>query len=449
MRSPKGNPLALLPLALFLSIFIGSGLYYSYEGVDMAFYQLAAPVAILPAIVLAMVLGKDQLNAQIDTFLSGAGDRNILTMCLIYLLAGAFSTVAAGTGGVEAVVALGLELIPPAYILPGFFLIAAIVSTAMGSSMGTLAALAPVGVGVAQAAGINPALMAGVLLGGAMFGDNLSVISDTTIVATRTQGCSMKDKFRANWRIALPAALLTVIGLLFVPVPTAEVQTLEADLWLAIPYFVIIALAVWGLNVFVTLGGGVVMAALFGLIVADYQLGQWGQDIYAGFESMQEIFLLTLFVGGLSALVRQQGGLDFLANLMLAASRRLSRKPARASSLGIGGISAVSTFALANNTVAILLSGEIARRLAEEGRLAPRQSASFLDIFACIVLGLLPYGGPALLLGVSFDISPVAIVLNAFYCMVLAGVVLGYIAFFRPEQVEADPNHSASPEHTN
>ena len=432
MAPIKANPVALLPLAVFLSLFLGTGIFYQLQGVDMAFYQLAAPVAILPAILLAVALSKQALNARIATFIEGVGHNNIITMCMIYLLAGAFSTVAASTGGVDAIVALGLNVIPAGFILPGIFIIAAVVSTAMGTSMGTLAALIPVAMGLAQAAGISPALMAGVLVSGAMFGDNLSFISDTTIAATRTQGCAMRDKFKANLRIAVPAAVLTIAYLMFVSVEPVPLEIPEAQLWLAIPYFAIIVLAVLGLNVFVVLTLGIIMAAVFGMVASDYQLVALSQDIYAGFASMQEIFLLSLFIGGLSALIRQQGGLAFLAQTVIAVTSRLSRKPSKAAGFGIAGMTALTNLAVANNTVTILLAGEVSKKLAEEGQLAPKQSASFLDIFACVVQGVLPYGAQALLLGASFGISPLAVSVNTFYCFILAAVALVYIAFFKP-----------------
>lgn len=428
----KANPVALLPLAVFLTLFLGTGIYYHQQGVEMAFYQLAAPVAILPAILLAVALSRQALNERIATFIEGVGHNNIITMCMIYLLAGAFSTVAAATGGVDAIVALGLNVIPAGFILPGMFIIAAVVSTAMGTSMGTLAALIPVALGLAQAAGINPALMAGVLVSGAMFGDNLSFISDTTIAATRTQGCAMRDKFKANLRIAVPAAVLTIGYLMFVSVEPVPLEIPEAQLWLAIPYFAIIVLAVLGLNVFVVLTLGIIMAAVFGMVAIDYQLVTLSQDIYAGFASMQEIFLLSLFIGGLSALIRQQGGLAFLAQTVIAVTSRLSSKPSKAAGFGIAGMTALTNLAVANNTVTILLAGEVSKKLAEEGQLAPKQSASFLDIFACVVQGVLPYGAQALLLGASFGISPLAVSMNTFYCFILAAVALIYIAFFKP-----------------
>ena len=206
---------------MFVGLFLGAGLYLQSQGVDYAFYQLPAPVAILPAIMLAFILNKNTINHSVETFIKGAGHSNIITMCLIYLLAGAFSAVAGATGGGDAVVNAGLSLIPPALLLPGLFLIAAVVSTAMGTSMGTIGAIGPIAYAVAQKTGIDPSLMAGTIVSGAMFGDNLSIISDTTIAATRTQGCEMKDKFRENLKIALPAAALT-IGLLFFLTPAAE-----------------------------------------------------------------------------------------------------------------------------------------------------------------------------------------------------------------------------------
>ncbi|RUO34209.1 Na+/H+ antiporter NhaC family protein [Aliidiomarina sanyensis] len=432
----KPSAIALLPLALFLTLFLGTGVILHLQGVEMAFYQLASPVAILPAIILAVLLSKQELNRRIQTFVEGVGHNNIITMCLIYLLAGAFSTVAAATGGVDAMVALGLAIIPPSFILPGIFLIAAVVSTAMGTSMGTLAALAPVALGLSQAAGINPALMAGVLVSGAMFGDNLSFISDTTIASTRTQGCAMKDKFRTNLRIALPAALLTVIALAFFDTGSAPIDVPSANYWLALPYFFIIALAVTGLNVFVVLTLGIILAALFGFVAVDYAVVSFTQDIYEGFTSMQEIFLLSLLIGGLSALIRQQGGLAFLSQTVVRATQNISRRKDRSAAFGIAGLTALTNLAVANNTVTILLSGEVSKKLAEEGNVAPRQSASYLDIFACVVQGVLPYGAQALLMGATFGVSPLAVSMNTFYCFILAVVAIIAILTVGPIQVK-------------
>jgi len=423
---------ALLPLALFLVLFLGTGLYFQNEGVEYAFYQLPSPVAILPAIVLGILLSKQAFEERINTFVAGVGDNNIITMCVIYLLAGAFSTVAEATGGVDAMVALGLSIIPAAFLLPGLFIIAGVISTAMGTSMGTLAALAPVVLGIGEATDISLPLLAGVLVSGAMFGDNLSIISDTTIAATRTQGCTMRDKFRANLKIAIPAAIITILWLVTYDTSEAPLKIPDANLWLSLPYFAIIVLAVMGLNVFAVLGLGIVLAAAFGMFTVDYEWVAFSQDIYKGFESMQEIFLLSLLIGGLSALIRQQGGLAFLAQFVEGAANKVSKHKQRASAIGIAGLTALTNLCVANNTVSILLAGEVSKRLAKIGNLAPRQSASLLDIFACVVQGALPYGAQALLMGASFKISPLSVSLHTGYCFILATVAIAIIIWRRP-----------------
>ena len=423
---------ALLPLALFLTLFLGTGLYFQTEGVDYAFYQLPSPVAILPAIALGILLSKQAFEERIATFVAGVGDSNIITMCMIYLLAGAFSTVAEATGGVDAMVALGLNIIPATFLIPGLFLIAGVISTAMGTSMGTLAALAPVVLGIGEATDISLPLLAGVLVSGAMFGDNLSIISDTTIAATRTQGCSMRDKFRANLKIAIPAAIITVLWLVSYDTSGVPLNIPDANLWLCLPYFAIIVLAVMGLNVFAVLGLGIVLAAGFGMVTVDYQWVKFSQDIYDGFSSMQEIFLLSLLIGGLSGLIRQQGGLAFLAKVVESVASRVSKHKQRSSALGIAGLTSLTNLCVANNTVSILLAGEVSQRLAKQGNLAPRQSASLLDIFACTVQGALPYGAQALLMGASFGISPLSVSLNTGYSFILGGVALAMIIWRRP-----------------
>lgn len=423
---------ALLPLGLFLTLFLGTGIYFQLTGVDYAFYQLASPVAILPAIILGVLLSKQAFEERIDTFVAGVGERNIVTMCMIYLLAGAFSTVAAATGGVDAMVALGLNVIPPQFLLPGLFIIAAVVSTAMGTSMGTLAALAPVALGLGQAAEIDLALLAGVLVSGAMFGDNLSFISDTTIAATRTQGCEMSDKFKANLKIALPAAAITLIWLFTYNTGAVPPKIPEANLWLSLPYFFIIVLAVLGLNVFAVLTLGIILAAAFGMFTVGYEWVAFSKDIYEGFTSMQEIFLLSLLIGGLSALIRQQGGLAFLANTVAGATKRLFKHKQQRAAFGIAALTGFTNFAVANNTVTILLSGEVSKQLAEDGNLAPRQSASLLDIFACVVQGALPYGAQALLMGASFGLSPLDVSIHTGYCFILAGVAIAMIIWRKP-----------------
>ena len=432
---PKASKLALLPLLVFLCLFLGSGFYHQLQGVEYAFYQLPAPVAALPAVVLAILLAKQGLNAALAGFVEGAGNPNIITMCLIYLMAGAFSSVASITGGVDSTVALGLSLIPEQWLLPGIFLLAAFVATAMGTSMGTLAAMAPIGLGICEATGIPAPLMAGVLMSGAIFGDNLSIISDTTIAATRTQGCEMRDKLIENLRFALPAALITLLLLAGLS-PTSQNSVVEAaNPWLALPYVLILLLAISGVNVFAVLLLGIIASVVMGVWQADYALSNIGQDIYTGFSQMQEIFLLSLLMGGLGELMRRQGGLQFIVVSLQKLAARLSQRNQASHSLAIAGLISITNACVANNTVSIIVAGDTAKKLAEHGDISPKRSASLLDIFSCIVQGLLPYGAQALLLAASFSIAPTALIPYVYYCFFLALVALCYISWslFKPD----------------
>ncbi|MGR5132914.1 Na+/H+ antiporter NhaC family protein [Vibrio alfacsensis] len=420
------SAVALLPLVVFLALFIGVGTYLSLQGVDFAFYQLPAPIAALPAVVLAILLSKDKLNRSIEHFMRGVGNQDIIAMCMIYLLAGAFAAVAKASGGVDATVNLGLSAIPTSMILPGIFLISAFIATAMGTSMGTIAAVAPVALGIAQSAGMSLPLTAGVVLSGAMFGDNLSIISDTTIAATRSQGCEMKDKFKENIRIALPAALGALVIFAFNSTATQVPETGPIEWLKVLPYVAILILAVSGMNVFVVLTIGIVLAGGVSLSsIENYGLTNFAQDIYSGFGSMQEIFLLSMLIGGLSELMRRQGGLAFLTNLVSSIIRSFGSSHSkeangRASELGIAGLVSMVNTCTANNTVAIIVSGSVARQLAEENNVSPRRSASLLDIFSCVIQGVLPYGAQVLLLGSVFNLSPLEVVANSYYCFALA-----------------------------
>lgn len=425
---PQASFIALIPLLVFLALFIGAGVYFQNQGVDFAFYQLPSVIAILPAIILALLISKQKLNQGIETFIAGIGHSNIIAMCLIYLLAGAFASVAKATGGVDATVALGLSLVPSNLLLPGFFVIAAFIATAMGTSMGTIAAVAPIALGVANEAQIELAVMAGSVISGALFGDNLSIISDTTIAATRTQGCHMKDKFRENLIFAIPAAIITMIFFTLAGQGQADVAPQEIDFINVIPYLTILVLAVSGLNVFVVLTVGILLAGATGLFTSDYDFIIFGKDIYAGFTNMQEIFILSMLVGGLAALMQQQGGLAFvnkqIEKLIARFSKHKGEASTRASELGIAGMVALTNTCVANNTVSIVVTGNIAKDLAEKHQVTPKRAASILDIFSCIVQGLLPYGAQALLIASIFAISPIEAVSHAWYCMVLALVAI-------------------------
>ncbi|WP_394127672.1 Na+/H+ antiporter NhaC family protein [Vibrio hepatarius] len=418
---------ALLPLALFLTLFIGVGSYLTFQGVDFAFYQLPAPVAALPAIIVAILLSKEKLNKAIEQFVRGVGHSDIIAMCIIYLLAGAFAAVAKATGGVDATVNLGLSLLPPNLILPGMFLIAAFIATAMGTSMGTIAALAPVALGIADTAGIDHAIAAGAVLSGAMFGDNLSIISDTTIAATRSQGCEMKDKFKENVAIALPAAIVSLVLFTLLSTPSEVPATIEIE-WLKVaPYLTILVLAVSGLNVFAVLTVGILLAGAVGLFNTEqYSLTQYGQDIYAGFGNMQEIFLLSMFIGGLSSLMKYQGGLAWITQSL---SKLLNSSSRKSGEFGIALLVSLVNSCTANNTVAILVSGSIAKDLAEKHDICAKRAASLLDIFSCVVQGVLPYGAQVLLAGSILKLSPLEVTMHSYYCFALAAAALLAIIF--------------------
>ncbi|MCG9542758.1 Na+/H+ antiporter NhaC family protein [Vibrio sp. Isolate33] len=437
------SAVALIPLIVFLALFIGVGTYLSLQGVDFAFYQLPAPIAALPAVMLALLLSKDKLNRAIEQFLGGVGHKDIIAMCMIYLLAGAFAAVAKASGGVDATVNLGLSAIPTSMILPGIFLISAFIATAMGTSMGTIAAVAPVALGIADSAGMSIPLTAGVVLSGAMFGDNLSIISDTTIAATRSQGCEMRDKFKENIRIALPAALIAIVIFAFNSTATQVPETGPIEWLKVLPYITILILAVSGMNVFVVLTIGILLAGGVSLgSVENYGLTDYAQDIYAGFGNMQEIFLLSMLIGGLSELMRRQGGLAFLTNLVSGVIRAFGSSHSkqangRASELGIAGLVSMVNMCTANNTVAIIVSGSVARQLAEENNVSPRRSASLLDIFSCVIQGVLPYGAQVLLLGSVFNLSPLEIVSNSYYCFALAIVAVVTVFIKHPARQTA------------
>ena len=423
-NAPQENLFALLPFAVFLGLFLGTGIILTLQGVDFAFYKLPASIAIIPAIIVSITLGKylskSTIESQIEQFIKGAGNSNITTMCIIYLLAGAFSVVAKATGSVDASVQLGLAVFPDYLLLPGLFLVAAFLSTAMGTSMGTIAAIAPVALGFIESANLDGALVAGCLISGAIFGDNLSIISDTTIASTRSQGAHMKDKFRVNFKFAVPAALICLVIFTVLGGEVNHELNNESAAAGLIPYVVILVLALMGVNVFVVLTLGIVLAAAIGMISNGYQFSAWLNDITAGFSSMQDIFLLSLFIGGLSELVRQQGGLSALTCVIETLARKLTpNNKRRAAGLGIAGLAFICNFFTANNTVSIIVTGDTAKNLATDGELSPAESASLLDVFACINQGMLPYGAQVLLLGATLHISPLSVASHSFYPMVL------------------------------
>lgn len=423
----RPSALALMPLVLFLALFFGAGLYFTAQGEAMGFYQLRAPVAILPALALGAWLAWRRGIRPVETLLTGMGQANIMLMCLVFLLAGAFATVSKAIGAVDAVVAIGLGSLPPALILPGLFLVASFVALAIGTSMGTIAAVVPIALGVSDAAGLDAGLVLGAVVGGAMFGDNLSVISDTTIAATRSQGCRMRDKFRENFKIALPAAIATValMAVLGDTAPVAPPDGAASD-WLVLPYVIVLGLALAGLDVVLVLGLGLFLSGLFGLFVGEgYDLVTFAGDIYAGFEGMVEITLLSILIGGLAELIKVTGGLDWLARVIAGFARGHTGR--RSGEASIAALAVGADVLTANNTVAILVTGSLAKDIAGRHDISPRRSASLLDIFSCVTQGLLPYGAQILLAASLAGLSPLQIAGKVYYCWLLAAVAVVFM----------------------
>jgi len=426
----RANGWAFLPITIFLGIFLGSGLWFSIQGMEGAFYQVSATVAILPAIIIAIVIGRTgTIHEKLQTFIEGVSDYNVLTMCLIYLLAGAYGSVAESIGGVEATVNLGISIIPEFLLLPGIFIVSAFIATAMGTSMGTIAAITPIAVGLSTTAGLSLPLSIGAVIGGAMFGDNLSMISDTTIAAVRTQGCELRDKFKLNFWIAFPAMIATVMLLSSYASDGQMIESKAYDFFRVSPYILVLSLALLGVNVLVVLTAGILFAGGLGLVLLpDYSILLLAQKIYAGFTGMQEIMILSLFVGGLGKLTNEQGGLLYLIEKIkkLTNTAFCKAHESRVGEFSIGAIVSLIDVCTANNTVAILLSGEAAREIASQNGISPKRSASLLDIFSCVFQGILPYSAQVLLAGSLSGLSPFTIVTHIHYCYFLG--VMGILS---------------------
>lgn len=435
MNTPSPKASALLPLIVFLILFIGTGAYLTFQDVSMAFYQLSATVAILPAIVIAIMQFKGKLNQSIALFLQGVGESNIITMSFIYIMAGAFATVAKSIGGVDATVNFGLSLIPVDFIVPGFFIIAAFIATAMGTSMGTIAAIAPIGLGICAQTEISTPLMLGVIVGGAMFGDNLSMISDTTIAATRTQDCEMKDKFIFNSKIALPTALLTVIILYFTTSSPSSVEIHDYEFIKVLPYLTILIMAVCGVNVFVVLLTGIVFSGAIGIYsLPDYNFLKFSQNIYDGFASMNEIMILSMMLGGLGELIKHNGGIAYVLHAIDKFAKQNSGEHSqKAGEWSIAALVSFADICLANNTVAIILTGGLAKEIKDKSKIDSRRSASILDMASCVFQGLVPYAAQLLLAGSLSKISPIEIAMHNWYCVLLGIAVILSISFGFPK----------------
>ena len=415
----KGKASALLPIGVFLVIFLGAGIVFN------DFYAMPAIVAFLIALFVAFLQNRGVgFQDKMRLIAQGVGEENIITMSLVFLCAGGFSGAVTAAGGVDSTVNLGLSLIPAHFVVAGLFVIGCFISVSMGTSMGTIAALAPIAAGISEKTGFSMAVCTAAVVCGAMFGDNLSMISDTTIAAVKTQGCEMKDKFKANFLIVLPAAVATVI---FFWLVTGDMSFQLKDigdynLLLVVPYLVVLVGALIGINVFVVLIGGIVISLIVGVGTGNILLSEMFTVVGDGVTSMYDITVISIIVACIVSLVRANGGIHYILDLIR--SRIRGKRGAQA---GIALLAFFVDLCTANNTVAIVMSGPIAKEISEEYGVDPKRSASLLDMFTSVGQGLIPYGAQLLSAATLTGLTPFDMLPYLVYPMLMAVCGIGAI----------------------
>lgn len=414
MSPSRNGARALLPVATMIASFFGFAL------LNGGFSQVPLLLVFLLAAVTAVAATRHQSFSQrITCFSRGAGSSGMLLMVWIFMLAGAFAASAKAIGAVEATVGLTLRILPEGFALPGMFLAACLVSLCMGTSVGTIVALTPVASSLADCTGIDVRLFAAAVAGGSFFGDNLSFISDTTIMATRTQGCELKDKFRVNIRIVLPAAVAAFVLYAFLGNPGAGiVQTEDVAWWKALPYIFVLVAAAGGMNVLAVLAGGCVLTGLAGLF-GGVSAAEWTESLTAGITGMSELILISMLAGGVFEMIHAGGGIVYVIRALTL--RIHSRKGAE---LGIVAMTGFANICTANNTVAILSTGNIAANIASRYGIDRRKSASLLDTASCCVQGMLPYGAQLLMAGKLTGVAPTEIIPYLYYPMFVGVMTL-------------------------
>lgn len=422
---PKKGLAALLPILVFLIIYIGVGVYYEYirpqEGVQ-GFYVMSVVVAFMAAIAVALFQNRSiSFDEKLRICASGMGDDNILTMIFIFLLAGAFSGVASASGCAEDTANMLLSFVPGRLTVLGIFLIACIISMAMGTSCGTITVMGSLALSISQSAGLSLPLCFGALVGGSMFGDNLSFISDTTIAATKTQGCQMRDKFRENFFIALPAALITCVILLIIAWTNkaAAVGEYSFNIFRALPYFVILIAALIGINVFIVLGFGLLLCTAIGIFSGSIDIHNIFISMGSGVSGMYETIVVTILATALSALIKYNGGFEAIITFI-----KKHFHGSKGGQLGIILISMLMDISTANNTVAIVVTAPIATDIRKEYEITPQRTASLMDISTCIAQGIIPYGAQLLIAAGIAGISSIQIMPYLFYPYLLFICVL-------------------------
>ena len=422
---------AFLPLLVFLCLYIGCGLAFTLLGIPKPFSFLPRHVALLAGTLVAFLLWKKgPIEEKLKVFCSGMGDSGVMMIVLIYLLAGGFQGAAAAIGGKTSVVNFCLQFVPPSFLIPGVFLMCCFISTAIGTSMGTIAAMAPVAIGVAQGAGLNLAAVCAAVICGSYFGDNLSMISDTTIAAAEGCGSRMKDKFRMNFAIALPAALVSLVLYYLVSGQVqGGIQVGDFNLFQVLPYVVVLVLALMGINVALVLSGGILLTGVIGLLQGTVDIFTWAKGLGDGMADMFSISMVAILVSGIIGLVRYYGGVEWLVEKITGWIH--GRKGAE---YGIGLLSGLLSAAMVNNTIAIITVGSISRHIATQFHVDPRKAASLLDTGSCIVQSLIPYGAQSLMAAGLAHVSPVAFLPYMYYSWALAAMVALSIVFNFPRR---------------
>ncbi len=425
MRVAKSGFLALIPLLVFLILYLGVSLLLG------DFYKVPISVAFVLASMVAvgMIRGKS-MNDRIAVFSQGAAHPNVLTMIWIFVLAGAFARSAEAIGAIDATVAFTLRLLPGNLLFAGIFLAACFVSLSVGTSVGTIVALMPVAVGLAESTSVDVAYMSAIVVGGAFFGDNLSFISDTTIAATRSQGCELRDKFKVNFYMALPAALLVLLYYVVAGWNLEVVAGAASVDWVKIiPYLVVLATAIAGMNVMIVLTLGLFASGVIGICSGSFSVFDWLGTMGGGIAGMSDLIIVTLLAGGMLEVIRHNGGIDYIIRILTG---RVSNR--RTAELSIAALVGIANICTANNTIAIVTVGPIARKISERFGIDPRRSASLLDIFSCVVQGIIPYGAQMLMAAGLASVSPLEIVRYLYYPYALGAVALLAIVFRYPRK---------------
>lgn len=421
----KGNLKALLPLVIFIVLYLGGSWYLG------DFYQLSVLSVFMLAMFVAFIqFPQTKFNIKLREFTKGAGDETLLIMVLIFLLAGAFSEVSKQMGAVDSVVNVALHYIPSSFLIAGFFIIASFISVSIGTSVGTIAVLTPLALGMQDSIGSAFFVLLAAIVGGAMFGDNLSFISDTTIAATRTQGIKMRDKFRVNIRIVAIPALVTLVLYLLIPIEVQNTSIVELS-WLdyvkMIPYVIVFILAVNGIHVIITLSLALASSFIIGFTTGSFNVLEALSAMQVGIESMLKLSILCLIIGGVVGLIRFHGG---IAYLLSAITKRINSS--KHAEFGIAFLTGIVNACVANNTIAILIVGPVAKEIAENNNVRLDRSASIMDTISCFIQGILPYGAQILtvLSLVGFSISPFSIIQHLYYPFFIGIATFVYIFFF-------------------